>query len=494
MIIKENNITQRLETSSEDTDLIRRLLSENPSLNQTLPPQVLSLIRELLEKVERLESEIEALRKENSELKRHLDMNSSNSSKPPSSDPPSMKYPARTPTGRKPGKQKGAKGHRRHFLTPTTIVDHRPEICQHCGFAISNDVPVTGDYQRWQQVEIPPIEPIVIERRYHAVRCPNCRKVIRAKAKGEERACYGTQLGALIAIFATVNNLSRRQIGGLLSMVLGIHLSLGTIDNSIHEAGNAAANPVKSLREELAQQDRLNIDETGWKKAGEKRWLWTFVAPAITFFHIAETRGKKVLQEILGERFDGIIGSDRHKAYQSYEKGGWQVCLAHLIREAKGLSQSPDRNTARFGFWVRRELKLMIKLRKRGDAKSLEMNSCKARLKRACYLHQNSPDKQTRRFARGILRDWEAVTLFTRVEGIPPTNNIAERSLRQLVISRKISFGSHSEKGMVTTQRLRTIIATARMRGIDAWDYLAHALTQHRAGKPVPLLQTSLSW
>ena len=148
MIIKENNMTQRLETSQKDTDLIHPLLLENPSLNQTLPPQVLSLIRELLEKVARLESEIETLRKENSELKRHLDMNSSNSSKPPSCDPPSMKYPARTPTGRKPGKQKGDKGHRRRFLTPATIVGHRPEMCQHCGSAISNDVPVTGDYQR----------------------------------------------------------------------------------------------------------------------------------------------------------------------------------------------------------------------------------------------------------------------------------------------------------------------------------------------------------
>lgn len=332
------------------------------------------------------------------------------------------------------------------------------------------------------------------ERRYHAVRCPSCKKVSSGKPRQGERICYGPRLGALIAIFATVNNLSRRQIGGLLSTVLGIHLSLGTIDNSIHEAGNATVNPVKSLREELAQQDSLNIDETGWKKAGETRWLWIFVAPAVTCFHIAETRGKKVLEEILGERFAGIIVSDRHSAYRSYDKGGWQVCLAHLIREAKGLSLSSDRDTARFGFWVRRELRLMIKLRKRGEAKSLEMNSCKARLKRACYLQQDSPDKHARRFARGILRDWKAVTLFTRVGGIPPTNNIAERSLRQSVIARKISFGNHSERGLRTTERLRTIIATARMRGIDAWNYLTHALIQHRTGQPGPLLQPPLSW
>lgn len=471
-------------------------------MSQSLPPEVLSLIGELLERIARLESEVEALRKENvalkqenselkrenAELKRRLGLDSSNSSKPPSSDPPSMKYPHRSPTGGKPGKQKGAKGHRRDFLPPTMIVDHRPETCRHCGATIGDDVPVTGAYQRRQQVEIPPIEPIVTERRYHAIRCPGCRKVTRAKPRESEKMCYGPRLGALIAILATVHNLTRRHIEALMDSVLGTQLSLGTIDNCIHEVGNAVKGPVETLRGELTQQAGLNIDETGWKKDSEKRWLWTFVAPTLTFFHIAESRGKKVLEDILGERFDGIIGSDRYSAYRSYDKGGWQVCLAHLIREAKGLSQSSDPATSRFGFWVRRELKLMIRLSKNGKAKSLQMNSCKARLKRACYLQRASPDKYARRFANAILNDWEAVTLFTRVEGVPPTNNAAERSLRQSVIARKISFGSHSEKGLRTTERMRTIVATAKMRGIDAWTYLAHALTQHRMGQPVPLL------
>lgn len=390
------------------------------------------------ERIARLEAEVAALRIENAqlkeenlalkretaELKRRLGLDSSNSSKPPSSDPPSMKYPHRSPTGGKPGKQKGAKGHRRHFLTPTAIEDHRPDICRHCGATIGDGVLVTGDYQRRQQVEIPPIKPVVTEHRYHAIRCPRCRKVTRAKPREGEKMCYGPRLGALAAILATVHNLPRRHIEALLSSVLGTRLSLGTIDNSIHEAGNAVKSPVEALGDELAQQARLNIDETGWKKDGARRWLWTFVAPTLTFFHIAESRGKKVLEDLLGERFDGIIGSDRYSAYRSYDKGGWQVCLAHLIREAKGLSQSSDPAISRFGFWVRRELKLMISLSKKGRTKSLAMNSCKARLARACRLQRASPDKYARRFANAILNDWEAVTLFTTVEGVSPTNKI----------------------------------------------------------------------
>jgi transposase len=116
------------------------------------------------------------------------------------------------------------------------------------------------------------------------------------------------------------------------------------------------------------------------------------------------------------------------------------------------------------------------------------MNACKARLRRACLLGQSSKDKHARNLAKVILKDWEAVMLFTKVEGISPTNNIAERSLRSLVIARKISFGDHSEKGLVNTARLRTVVATATMREINAWDYLTHALIRYRSGQPIPLL------
>jgi hypothetical protein len=283
--------------------------------------------------------------------------------------------------------------------------------------------------------------------------------------------------------------MTRRHIEGLLEAMVGVRLSLGTIDNRTHEVGDSLEEPVKALQEQLPYQERLNIDETGWKKAGERQWLWAFVAPTFTYFHIARTRGKGVLGDILGERFCGTIISDRYSAYRSYQRAsGWQICLAHLIREAKGLAQSDEGEVSRFGHWVRHELKLMIRLEKEGRAKSLEMNSCKARLSRACLLHRDSPNKHVRNLARGILKDWEAVVLFTKAEGISPTNNIAERSLRSLVIARKVSFGNHSPRGLTTTARLRTIAATATRCGINVWDYLTHALIQYRSGQPVPPL------
>jgi transposase-like protein len=88
-------------------------------------------------------------------------------------------------------------------------------------------------------------------------------------------------------MLTAVHNLPRRHIDQLLKDVLGIQVSLGTVDNCVHEVGEAVGEPVNALKGQLPQQDKLKIDETGWKKAGKGKWLWTFVAPSFTFFHIA---------------------------------------------------------------------------------------------------------------------------------------------------------------------------------------------------------------
>jgi transposase len=277
-------------------------------------------------------------------------------------------------------------------------------------------------------------------------------------------------------------------VEGVLETVLGVEVSLGTIDSRIQEVGEALEEPVCELKRQLPKEEKLNIDETGWKKAGQRRRLWIFVASTFTFFHIAGGRGKKVLAEMLGEKFLGEIISDCYGAYRSYQEWSrWQICLAHLIRKAKELAESENREVSRFGWVVRRELKLMIGLwRKMGDG--VEMELCKSRLKGECELNKESQNRRVRNLSRMILKHWESVVLFTEVEGIPPTNNVAERSLRSLVIARKISYGNHSERGLVSTARLRTVVATCKMRGINVWDYLTHVLTQYRIGSPVPSL------
>ncbi|MBF0553498.1 MAG: transposase, partial [Nitrospirae bacterium] len=192
-------------------------------------------------------------------------------------------------------------------------------------------------------------------------------------------------------------------------------------------------------------------------------WAWVFVGKALVFVHIDSSRGRKVLKDILGESFSGIIISDYYNVYRNYSKK-WQTCLAHIIRKAKGLIEDDDKLVQAVGYLLKRELKLMISLWRKGWNKTPEMDECKARLKSICIYNKDNDNKQVRNLCKLILDGWEAVVYFTEVEGIEPTNNIAERFLRLLVISRKINFGSQSDGGVKTTAYLRTVAATCKIR------------------------------
>ena len=134
----------------------------------------------------------------------------------------------------------------------------------------------------------------------------------------------------------------------------------------------------------------------------------------------------------------------------------------------------------------------MISLWRKGRSKTPEMDECKARLKIVCNHHKDDDNKQVRNLCKLILDGWEAVIYFTTVDGIEPTNNIAERFLRLLVISRKINFGSQSDEGMKTTAYLRTVAGTCKIRKISTWSYLSKVVEAYRKGIKVPMVPEAL--
>ena len=131
-------------------------------------------------------------------------------------------------------------------------------------------------------------------------------------------------LTALIAYLTVVCRMPRRVVQELLEQVLGIPLSLGSIQNSWEEASEAVAEPCTELEKQLSNEPVINSDETGYRTSGEKRWLWALVAPDFVFYKIALTRGAEVLVQLLGEVFAGILCSDRCPTYLKYHKGEGQ--------------------------------------------------------------------------------------------------------------------------------------------------------------------------
>ena len=203
-----------------------------------------------------------------------------------------------------------------------------PDACRHCQRALHprDDV---GDPRRHQVTELPPIEAHITEYRCQRRRCRGCGRLTQAALPEDVVGQFGPQRTALIAYLTVVCRLPRLVVQRLLEGALQIPISLGSTQKAWEEASAAVAAPSAELEAALRQEPALNIDETGHRTNGDKRWLWAFVAHAFVVYRIAASRGSDVLKTVLGSTFDGVLGSDRLPTYLKYVAGQRQFCWAH---------------------------------------------------------------------------------------------------------------------------------------------------------------------
>ena len=339
------------------------------------PEAAVALILQLVSNVERLTARVEELERKIALLTR----DSSNSSKPPSSDGPSAKPKARRPMKSKKrhrGGQPGHKGSNRNLI-PIEEVDRVipvfPESCDDCGEILprqpNSDQP-TGKYWRHQVVDIPDPKPQVTEYQIHCIQC-SCGAENWGKIPRTARSGFGPRLTAFLAHLTGLHRVTRRGCQEIAKTIFGIDICLGSVCKLHDEVSESLAPAHAQARESLPEQPVLNIDETGWKTQGKGRWLWVFVTPVLAFFHVAASRGSKVLEEILGNEYQGVLCSDMYSAYKKFHRGVRQFCWAHIIRGIKGIKhscRSPD--AVRFSTWMLSETGRMFALWhafKRGD-------------------------------------------------------------------------------------------------------------------------------
>lgn len=445
------------------------------------------------------------LDKQNQVLQAHLfsaNLNSTNSSKPPSKDGPQVERKQRPPSGRKPGGQPGHQGKTRELL-PVEEMDsvHElyPDKCEGCGLGLDPSVnKETSDPFRHQVFEIPVIKPTKTEYRSHELEC-TCGRRTRAPLPPEvAHGNFGPRVHAAVAFLNSCHLGTRRSICEIFAVLLGIDISLGALCAVIERVGDAMEAPVSEIKETLPKAPNLNIDETTWKSKGKRRILRAFVSPLVVYFHIATGHGATVLSSVLGEAFAGIISSDDHSAYRSYHKGLRQLCWAHIIRkfiafaEARG---SPD--ACRFADRMLSEIeKLFTHWHAFLDAgltrEELRHTTAliRGRMKRLCLHYRSSKDDAVSARASRTLENWSHLFTFLFHEGVEPTNNIAERALRYAVQRRKICFGSQSTDGELFTERILAVTRTCRLQGKNPYQFLCRLMDGAFNGSPLPSLVT----
>jgi transposase len=467
-----------------------------------LPAGLKPVLELLVEQLRQVRQENEALRKENEELRRRLGLDSSNSSKPPSTDGPAerrerRKKGKRGPTGKKPGGQPGHTGSRRAMLDASDIderIDCVPSVCRRC------HAPLRGmscararRASVWQQVDVRAGKRLAVEYRMYRLRCGCGARTRGSLPAGVQRSAFGPGAKAVMVRLTSVG-LSRYVVQSLMDEVLGIAVSVGALDAICKEAARALEVPCDEVQDRLREQASVHMDETTWWVTGKLHYLWVMISTLGAVFKIAPTRARDNAAEMLGN-FRGILVSDRYVVYRLLDAGQRQVCWAHLARDFEGLA-SRSGYAKKVGEWALRERNALFAAwhtflddpEITRDELRAEVLPIRARLGRLLKIGARRLTGSARGMCRQLLKDWEALFTFIDVEGVEPTNNLAERAVRPAVLWRRRSFGTRSSTGSVFVARILTASMTLKLHSKRALDYLSELFTAIAHGAVSPSL------
>jgi len=445
---------------------------------------------------ESLRCRVAELEQRVADLEARLNLNSTNSSKPPSSDPIGLKRkPPAPPTGRKSGGQPGHPRAQRPLVPPEKLrssTDCRPTSCRRCAHPLRGDDPEPLIHQ---VADLPRIEPIVDEYRLHRLRCPGCgATTCGTPPEGVPTGHFSPYTQAVLATLAGAYRLSKRQIQQLAADLFGLTISTGMISKLEKQSAAALAEPYHELARSVLEAEAVNIDETGWREDRRKAWLWVTVTAMATVFTIARNRSAAVARKLLGDKEDQVVSSDRFKSYDWLWAYWRQVCWSHLRRDFQAMIDRGGPGE-RIG---RRLLRLSDRLFEawhqardgvlEEGAFQERILRLRPRVRRALEDGTKCSCATTARTCAEILRVEEGLWNFVWFPGVEPTNNAAERALRHAVIWRRISGGTASESGSRFVERMLTVVATCRQRGRNVLEYLTSCFEADRRGQVIPSL------
>jgi len=462
---------------------------------------VAKILCDLNNTIESQQEQIKAL-----ELKvAKLSKNSSNSSKPPSSDditkPKSDKNNDKDK--RKIGGQPGHEKHERPLFSEEEIDKSHPYILTACPDCHAEVSIMDGRPRIIQQVELIEVPLIREEHRSYPVWCPKCGKIHYMPFPPEvyKEGLFKERLTALVAY---MKNVCHASFSTIRKYVLGEKVSRGYLRKVIEKVSLSLEAPYNELLDRLPLETIINVDETGHKENGDKFWTWVFKAELYVLFRIDKSRGSKVLIDVLGKEFNGVLGCDYFSAYHKYMKDfnvSIQFCIAHLIRDIRFLTTLTDAETKAYGQKLLDEVKNMFKvIHDRGSMTPRTFTTALEHAKQKIITaalndvpsRLNKKGKEEKREAQNMANRFrlngKAYFEFITTPGIDPTNNVAEQAIRFVVIDRHVTQGTRSVKGRQSNERLWTVIATCSLQGRSAFNFILESVKAYFHDQPSPSL------
>ncbi len=374
------------------------------------------------------------------------------------------------PVRERPPRKTRGQGFARRRMQATAQQGHALRQCPDCGAPLAG-----GTVKRTREViELPVPQVVVTEHVSLERQCPDChRRCVPAAeldgvVSGQSRLGHG--LVSLIAVLREEMRLPVAAIQRLLGTLAGLRLSVGAIVGAVQRVATRAGPVVARLQEAIRASPVVHADETGWREDGHNGYVWTFSTPEARLF-LRGSRARAMLTAGLGDAFGGVLVSDFYGVYTGYE-GVHQYCWAHLLRDIHELAEQHPDDLAVQGWAASvQEVFARAQAGATGDRAQRRpaRDQAEANLTALCRPWLDPRVPQTP-LCKRILRYLDSLCVFVTQPGVPATNNAAERSLRHLVISRKISGGTRSPQGTTTRMTLASLFGTWRAQGINPFD------------------------
>lgn len=470
------------------------------------------LVESQAKQIAALTQKVAALAQEVAELKLQLakaNKDSSNSSKSPSSDITNAGKDKQSKNRGRPKKRKigGQPGHSRNLREPLP-----PErVDESYEYEIDPDevhrlqLTPTGEFETFQQIELPDSPVIVTEHRFTLYQSPDGTTYYPHVPEVHNQPIFGPRLLATIGWLKSNAHCSYTTIDQYFDDVLGVPVSRGYLSKLCTGlVSESLADAYEEAKSAIPAQPQLGSDETSFKDNGKKNWVWCISSAIMTVFHIATSRSRKVLEDLIGDEFKGYLNFDYFSANCSF---AWnyeikaQYCWAHLIRDIRFLLKHPDdktrgwaeqllvRSRRLFSAWHSRE-----EMTASGFERS--MNLQKDRFLEIVRKFPKSTEAANlaARFAVVEVSDGSSYDMsqdyfrFQFAAGVAPTNNHSEQQVRHVVIDRRITQGTRSESGQRFNERMWTAIATCKKQNKNFFEYLQASIDAKLHGRAAPSL------
>jgi transposase len=381
-----------------------------------------------------------------------------------SSLPPSRGQKADRPVGDKPSRKSRPGVGRALEPNPDRIVDARLDACPHCAaaFPVEQQTP----QQVYDRIELPPIKPDVTRVRLFGGSCACCgeRAIAPAPAGLEPGSPFGQSITALVVYLHYAHAIGLERLAALMGEMFALSISEGAISNMLARARAPLLAAAAAIRETVTASKVVCSDETSARVTGKTWWEWVFVGTLAVLHIIRPSRGKIIVQGLFGAIqptvwVSDMLGSQRGHGVE------WQVCLAHLLRDARYAIECGD---IAFSAAFKRLLLRAIAIGRRRDTlKDATLKQYHADLERRLDRIMTAVPigEPGRKLRKRIAANRIHLFVFVTNRDVPYTNNVSERNLRPSVIFRKVTNGFRCEWGAETYAAFRSVVSTAKANG-----------------------------